>query len=187
MNLQEFQIQIDRLKQTFGEKAFPVERVKLIYAEGRDYPAVIFKQIVDKLIGECRFAPTLKEFRAAYSEFREKLNTKQKTKHANEAKNFWDKSLPNEEVNMIMDAIKKRVSGDISDEKWKSFMGTLKHMRDNLDGPNQCPCRGEGVVMAMSRQKGGLFAFRCFCKRGKAVGYSFPRWHVGLSREYEIA
>jgi hypothetical protein len=61
----EFAEQFDRLSKTYGTRAFPSERVQLIYNAviGSDYDW--FKQLTSQIIGSMRHAPMLPDFRDA--------------------------------------------------------------------------------------------------------------------------
>lgn len=184
MNNDDFQVQIKRLIETYGDKAFPSERIKLVWSEGHAYPIAAFKQICDKFIGEMRFAPTVKDFRLAYSDVREKQNANQKTKHEREAKEFWQNTLPDDDVRMIMGTIKKRMTGTIKDNDWRQFMEVMKTMADKVDA---CPCQQTGVVKLTNNKLGGIFRYKCNCERGRSIYESIPQFHRDLLRDYEIA
>lgn len=79
----EFQTEINRLASVFGG-AYKTERAALIWHEMQNLSADSFKRIVDKLIGECRQAPMIQEFREAASPERERMHSIRKSQRAAE-------------------------------------------------------------------------------------------------------
>lgn len=48
-------------------------------------------------------------------------------------------------------------------------------------------CLDSGVVQAVHKENGGApYAFICWCGRGANDRRNIPRWHSGLSKEYEV-
>lgn len=77
MTAEHFQVQMNRLANTFGG-AYKTERTQIIWREMGNLPEEAFTRMVDKLIGECRQAPMIQEFREAASSEREKIWSKTK-------------------------------------------------------------------------------------------------------------
>jgi hypothetical protein len=69
MNFVEFGSQMDRLKQTFGEKSYPEERVRLLWSDYGHVPIGVFSDGISKLIKEKRYAPLGDELRDVFSYF----------------------------------------------------------------------------------------------------------------------
>lgn len=65
MNNAEFVMQMQRLHNTFGDRAYPTEREKLIWAEVRYLPVEVLTRIVSELISNHRTPPMLPDFKAA--------------------------------------------------------------------------------------------------------------------------
>lgn len=61
----EFMGQFRRLIETFGSKAFPEERNRLIWKHLCDMDAGWFERLANNMIGDMRHAPLLKDFREA--------------------------------------------------------------------------------------------------------------------------
>lgn len=57
-----FNIQISRLKSTYGEKQFPRERIEMYWEKYHMVPAVDFKAAVNRLILNSRYAPMAQDF-----------------------------------------------------------------------------------------------------------------------------
>ncbi len=67
---EQFQLQIDRLSDTFGDKHFPEQRVLMIWevVEGLDYGSVI--ALTDGFIRASKFAPLPSDFSEAAKDFK---------------------------------------------------------------------------------------------------------------------
>lgn len=65
MMQQEFMIELDRLKSVYGEKAYPEERVKILWNEFKTYEIARFKKAVDFLVAENFNAPPISKIRDA--------------------------------------------------------------------------------------------------------------------------
>src|SRR3954462_10986965 len=72
MNLQEFDSQVNRLRDTFGDRSYPDERVKIIWREVQSLGRAWFERTIDRLIGEFRKAPMLPDIRFLIAEERER-------------------------------------------------------------------------------------------------------------------
>lgn len=72
MNLREFGEQMDRLKNVYGDKAYPKERIELIWKNVGSLSALSFSRVVDDLISSFRNAPMAQEFSEALSKERER-------------------------------------------------------------------------------------------------------------------
>lgn len=72
MTAEFFQRQMERLSNVFGG-AYKTERTQLIWKEMAALPEDAFERVVNKLIGECRQAPMIQDFREAASVEREKI------------------------------------------------------------------------------------------------------------------
>lgn len=83
MNEIQFQYQIRRLQEQFGNQNYSQERIKLIWREVKDIEPFWFEKTVDRFIGECRQAPLLPEFRDAIAVLRETHRPKQSFGPAN--------------------------------------------------------------------------------------------------------
>lgn len=85
MNSIQFTGQFNRLIETYGKKAFPEERNKLIWKQLADMDADWFTRLVDKMIGDLRHAPMLADFRDAANRERKRLFDQE----VNEATREW--------------------------------------------------------------------------------------------------
>lgn len=67
MTYREFAEQLERLQNTFSDRAFPDERVKLIWDSVKNLDARDFKKIADVFIADSRQPPMVSDFRAQAS------------------------------------------------------------------------------------------------------------------------
>ncbi len=78
MELHEFSSEMGRLINVFSDKAYPKERMALIYEKMHFLEVADFRDIVSILIGECAQAPLLPRFQEAakahYAKHRERLD-----------------------------------------------------------------------------------------------------------------
>ncbi len=68
MTEHEFKGQMTRLVSVYGDKAYPPERMSLIWREMKNAALYEFEAIVSELIGTCSYAPLIDKFRTAKSE-----------------------------------------------------------------------------------------------------------------------
>lgn len=70
MTNQDFQNQIQKLINVYGEKAYPKERSEQLWWWAKKIEAPLFADIVAKLIAECDRAPLLAKFKEAFIDVR---------------------------------------------------------------------------------------------------------------------
>lgn len=78
MTPQHFQAEINRMASVFTPAAFAKERRDLIWKECGNLSDDVFTRIVNRLIGECRQAPLVPDFREAAAYERERIWEAQK-------------------------------------------------------------------------------------------------------------
>lgn len=76
----EFNEQVNRLRSVYGDKAYPDERVRLLWREVGSLSSAWFESAVSGLIQSCRQAPLAHEFSPMISDERERVYRKQKEK-----------------------------------------------------------------------------------------------------------
>lgn len=123
MTQQHFQIQMNRLSRVFAN-AYNEERTKLLWRELESLSDQWFTRVVDKFIGECRYAPLMPEFREEASKERERTWGKEKQRNAIEAKEFQAK-LSTDEMREVCKQIRKKAAGGMSDGDFAKFMANL--------------------------------------------------------------
>lgn len=123
----EFMIQMNRITNCFGSKYFPMERIKLIKEETKDLGNFELARIVDYFVGNSKFAPTVEDFRKQKALLREQKNARLKAFNAQQAQDFWEGKYAPEEKTWIMENIRKRFRGEISDEDYSAFLKVVEH------------------------------------------------------------
>lgn len=176
---------VERLRGTYGKAAYGDDRVKLIWREVMQFSDKWFEGIIDELIGVSKYAPLLPEIREFASKERERLRAIAKREEANDAKEFFS-SYGTEDIKLLAQTIKARISGHVGDENWKGFVKGLDHVASESKGrfAQSCGyCGGTGKIMAESRASQAMYAFRCVCPKGR--GYArFPEWQPELTKQY---
>ena len=69
MQREVFARQIDRLKSTYGDRAYPDERMKIIYNSLANYPDHYLERAVNDFIANMRQSPMLSDFVEKFSQF----------------------------------------------------------------------------------------------------------------------
>lgn len=83
-----FVTQMGRLTSVYGPKAYPKERVDLIWNEFRFLSDKGFETVISRLIAENNTPPMLGKFREIASSIREREWGAEKKQHAHDAKQF---------------------------------------------------------------------------------------------------
>lgn len=121
MNHMEFTAGMDRLRNVFGDRAYSDERVKLIFRMVQHESSEFWVKAVDQLILSCRQPPLSTEIGELLSLERERKYFSEKQQHKQEADN-WPEFIPQEEKKMLFEAIRKRISGNMSDPDWECVL-----------------------------------------------------------------
>lgn len=129
MTAYEFDTQINRLKDVFGDRHYPDERVKLLWRAVSDYPGKWFSKTVDKFIGECRQPPLLPEFRTEVAIERERSWGKEKEVHAKDAKQFMQR-FDDQIRSSICKTIRDRIQGKVDDETYTNFVDGITRLAE---------------------------------------------------------
>lgn len=124
MNLNEFEKQMNRLTGTFGKAAYSEERVKLIWAAVRYSEPGWWASAVDELIGSSRTPPLMPEIRDAMTKERERSWAAEKRTNTRDAKEFMS-FLASEDIALICQGIRQRISGGMADDAFESFLKSL--------------------------------------------------------------
>jgi hypothetical protein len=117
MQLEVFQDQIQRLKATYGEKNYPEERVKVLWAQFKKVENIEFADAVTYLIANYRAAPMLHEIE------------KEVQLAINRSQEHWLRSADRNLYGIVQDAAKYNKKADPEFVK-----ACLKLLRDKLDG-----------------------------------------------------
>jgi len=137
MNPKHFEYQIGRLIEVYGKTVYSKERAQLIWKQVEHESDFFMTQTVDQLIGECRQAPLLPEFREALSKHRERNWFREKKQHEQDAKDFFQSVYHPDDVKGIIGTIKKRMLGGVSDQDWESFLKLLNSAPTPIKEPRR--------------------------------------------------
>jgi len=175
MTADEFKFQIERLKTCFNPAAFPAERVKLIWRECGSFEVYEFRQMIDELIADSRYAPTMKEFRAHATKLREKKIRIERDRERQSAQAFFAGQIrfKDEDKKTAMQMIMKRINGEMGDEEWRQCQELLREAAKGGTRPPRCQlCGDEGEIVAWKNQH--QYSFKCDCEAGRALGVKIP-------------
>jgi len=169
--------QIDRLKQSFGERAYSKEKIELIWQEVKNLKDNDLTLLVDNLIADSRFAPTRKDFREGISNLRLERYYEEKKKISRESERMSD-----EIISGTFKFIGKIMQGQYSAEQVKAFADSVKSKQ------RACRfCDDSGYVF--TKEKNGPYeniVFKCKCPIGKQNEDVFPSWNADFAEKYEL-
>jgi hypothetical protein len=170
MTLVEFQNQMQRLIEQFGKNAYSQGRAELVWREVKDLQPRWWERTVDHLLGECRQAPLMPEFRDAISKERERLWHYEKAQNAKDAKDFFSSSYQADDVKTICGMIMKRLQGGVSDADYQNFQSMLSNVAKSNPKTQSdrllCKhCGGDGLVFHRG-EDGNEYVYRCSCPDG---------------------
>jgi hypothetical protein len=125
MRDEEFNLQANKLIETYGRPAYPPARLKILYDEVKGFEGSWFARVVDKLIADSRYAPMLSDFREEISRERERMAYQEKKQHEKDALDFYKGTYQAEDARTICQYILKRMDGKVPDEEFSSFLSVL--------------------------------------------------------------
>jgi hypothetical protein len=176
---QEFNMQAGRLIETYGEKAYPNERLKIIFDSVQDMPGAWLAQTVTEFIGNLRVPPLQKEFVEKRTARIEADKFDQSTRSGLSAaspltalESAARRSGPAEKeyVQFCLTVLEKKISGKMDNVK---FLEACRYLDDWAKANNQnagrrtCPeCGNSG--QAIVEQNGARYFYRCYCAAGDA-------------------
>ena len=88
-------------------------------------PADWWERFVDRALGECTQAPLMPAIREAMSIERERMRQRERSQERQDAEDFWSGRLMPEEKKQIVQTIKRRIMGQISNADYEAFMRVL--------------------------------------------------------------
>jgi hypothetical protein len=119
---QQFARLIDRWKTSYSN-----EFKKILWTEFQNVPGDSFKNIVTRLIGDCRQAPMMPEFREYWAMERNRLWVHDKKQNTLDAKSFFEGSrFSDSEKKNFMAMVRKRLNKAVSDDDWNSFLKVIE-------------------------------------------------------------
>lgn len=94
MTHEDFDYQMGRLMNCFGDKHYPKERQIMIWKEINSQTAAWMMRTVDEMVGCCRFPPLLPEFREAMVKERERVFSRRRNQ--DDPEEAWSNLAPEE-------------------------------------------------------------------------------------------
>lgn len=134
----EFQIQMNRLIGTYGKANYNEDRSSLIFQEVKDFDLPWFKKLVDKFIGENKFAPLVPEFREACIDERETSWSKEKIRNEKTAKDFMHRVFSDEDQSVLFKSINNRIAGKMNDIDFGQMLSSLDKITKFEAQPPAC-------------------------------------------------
>jgi len=120
MTPNEFKSLISQLNGSFNGY-YNTERAKILWEEMIGLSNDTAKLVINSAIRKHKFAPTISELLLIVAEQREINNKREKDKSRKESDEFWNAQNNPEEVQYRINAIKRRIAGEMSDEEWNEF------------------------------------------------------------------
>lgn len=120
MNYQEFKTEMNRLKENW-KNSYSDVLAELIWKEFQYIFADDFSWAVTTAISEMKHAPLLPEFRILMARRREQRLARDKAQHANDAKDFYKRTLSSEDEHFMFRQIGRILSGDMSEAEQVEF------------------------------------------------------------------
>lgn len=128
MNPQEFNNGINRLKNVFGDRFYPDERVKLFWKEVNQFDNYWWTNTIDYFIGNAERPPLLPQFRDKISEERSRIDSNKKRQHTEEAHVFMKSVFSDEDHTMMFKTIREISVGALPEAKVKSFISMVNNV-----------------------------------------------------------
>jgi hypothetical protein len=172
MNIQEFDLQVNRLKDCFGDRSYSDERVKVIWKEVKDLNGKWFSRVVDRFIGEERQAPLMPQFREEIAIERERLWKIEKEVHAKDAKEFFRSVYHPDDERMICQKIVERITGKMSNDDFTQFIKLLEETPRAAKVIPMVKCQECGDSGLVVDRKN--YAYRCYCAQGLKRQEKYP-------------
>lgn len=159
------EVEVKKLKDQFGAKNFSDAKVDIFWRELKNLQYDQVTKIIDHLVGNCKFQPTLNELCEQISLSRENTNYQEKKKQFREL----NKSFDLKQQNSVMKKIADLFSTNKLDELTALSKGMNQFIRSCLK------CGGDGCVIGLNDKK-EEYAFKCDCAAGKEMVETWPTW-----------
>jgi len=168
MNYEFFTRQMARLVEAFGKKSFNQEKSRLLLREFNGFSEQRFTQMVDELILEQRYAPTVKEFRDKAAQIRENVHEAQKGQMRTRENAFTQEQF-SKGFTKLHDALGTNVNLADFNDKLTSFLAANAKCKVCLD---------EGIARTEKHEEyldyTYKFDWRCTCSEGQALDVGWP-------------
>lgn len=177
----EFSFQMDRLSRNYQGKTYSQDRLDILWAECRGFTVSRFTELITELIGTHRQPPMLKEFREMAAKIRERICYDEK-QQINKA---YDNFLSRDDVDALFTLLRRRLNGEMSHEEFCAQRDILNRTVELAMQGKEKPCCTDGMISAIKKENGNLFAFRCQCSRGSQY-LNVPLWTNSLENAFVI-
>lgn len=122
MNTDQFQHQVVRLQDVYGEKTYGKERVKLIWETVRNLDLRFFESVVSHIIKTSRTPPLIPEITEAIIQVRRhQSEVQKKAGFAKQVEPLSDSAFSPDDVKMMFRVVKGKLEGKVSAEEWQGF------------------------------------------------------------------
>ncbi len=125
MNFVQFQIEMSKLNNVFGERHYPPERIKAFWGHLKLIPLLRLADAMDFLITHDSKPPMLDRILEVIRHRNQLDYENNKASWRQDSADFWSGRLHGDEVRARMDFIKKRLLGKVPDREWEDFMRFL--------------------------------------------------------------
>jgi len=127
MTFEEFNKQSGRLV-TEWPRSYGKEKLRSLWSAFKAQTVQCMMYCIDQAISDSRYAPTVSDVKAYQPRYREMLNRQNKQRHTQDPDEFWASKYHSAEVTTIVDTIRRRLSGGMSDDDYASFLDTLEQV-----------------------------------------------------------
>ncbi len=166
-----FAKQIERLRGTYGERAYPKERMSLFWLAFERVTDEVFSEAVDELIATNRSAPLLREIESAVSEAKVRDAERRRLSGAGYLETLRDAQAkaPNQQTKEFakgcVDLVTRLTSRKISKEHFLQACDMLDLAAREMNRGFCGKCGGDGYVRALNTKQNEILHL-CDCPTG---------------------
>ncbi len=177
----DMQNELERISIVFGKK-YHDEIVKLFWKEFNHISIGRFKALVDSILYQSRYYPTISDFIKANTELRFKEYEVEKKKVVDEINAIWpQKAVSQDKANEFFTALRKSLTTGVPFDGDK-FDFALPNPAYNCKR-----CKDTGDIYAKHKVKTYTYLFACRCESGiKKQSTDVDRWNDKLFQHYDI-
>lgn len=197
MTREHFNSEINRLKEVYGEKPYPVERMNLLWDSFRDLEPNLFSEMISEAIATRRTAPLAKEL----TELAIALKPVSKHTRIPNPGNIlaiFDRAGQNTEHTGLYkhcrEILEKRLDGKLTSEQWEAELALIDAAVAKKSPCKQC--HGIGYVFAVNKKNAARTQFICPCPYGDRMPRELQSpdktivqmhlWDANTFPEYEL-
>lgn len=176
MELMDFEKEMKRVLDTFGERFFPEERVKMIWSFSKDMESKNFKNVIDTIIAEWPInrPPVPADFMKQVEEEKKRFWNVPISEWKNDfVERPQDSIFSKEDIAEFFNVIRAIISGKVSKADQKKYVEmTMTSIFNSPNRPKCLDCDDEGVLFDEDK-----FIFKCRCPKGLLRKENFPLWN----------